>query len=415
MPDGPGGPRLAKLLLDASRGEYSVDRIRDAAAAFGSASIPAVLDVLEEGTFHERRKQGGIVVHALDEDARLGLARALGTFQWESVRRWIEHRLQGDPSLKARSTLLFVVGAAAPDESLGDLLMPIADVPRGQERALRQPLEDALASALARESNLQDELRALFVNTPPTFLRSVIAGIKKGGDQASLDGLSRLLDSVPEADPLLMIEISDLAKTVVRPVPGRTLDRIRAALISRNESVQVEAAKALGRLDDVAAVPMLIEALLSTSGALRIEAKVALDRLSAERFGSDAAAWSQWHSDSQRWLQGEAPRWKADLRTGDQSRVSRALLQVARFRIYRYEFVEDVAAALANGNENTCVVACAVLGHFATSGSIEPLLKALDHPIIAVRKAALEALVRATGADHGEHASEWRAAGWPRT
>lgn len=412
--DGPGGPRVAKLLADAYHQEKSAEDIRDAAAAFGSTSIPALLDVLEAGNFHERRKSGGIVIHSLKDEAKLGLALALGTFHFESLRRRVEHRLEGAATLKTRSALLFVLGHTVPDGSLDALLLPAATVPTPQARGLRQPFEEALSAALARDEELHDELSAFFTNTPPQFLRSVIAAAKRGEDQAALDGLSRLIGKVPAADPLVMIEISDLGKTVERPVPEATLARIRGALVSPAESIQMEAAKALGRLDDVAAVPMLIDALRSSSSPIRIEAKIALDRLSAERFGSDADAWAQWHADSRRWLAGEAPRWKADLRSSDQSRVSRALLQIARFRIYRYEFVEDVAAALKGGNENTCVVACAVLGHFATPTSIEPLLKALDHPVVAVRKAALEALERATGAHHGEHAAKWRAAGWPR-
>ncbi len=94
--------------------------------------------------------------------------------------------------------------------------------------------------------------------------------------------------------------------------------------------------------------------------------------------------------------------------------MSRALLQVSRYRVFRYEFVEDTTVALGMADEKTAVVACAVLGHFGTMGCVEALVEALDRPSVKVRKAALDALVRATGADHGEHSKDWRAAGWPR-
>lgn len=46
------------------------------------------------------------------------------------------------------------------------------------------------------------------------------------------------------------------------------------------------------------------------------------------------------------------------------------------------------------------------------AGIEPPLLKALDHPSVEVKKAAFEALRRATGEDHGEKAADWLAAGW---
>ena len=108
----------------------------------------------------------------------------------------------------------------------------------------------------------------------------------------------------------------------------------------------------------------------------------------------------------------EFPSLHVDLRSGDESRTSRALLRVARYRVFRHELAAPVADALGGASENTAIVACSVLGHFATQECVPPLLEGLDHPSVDVRRAAYDALRRATGADHGEHSDSWRAAGW---
>ena len=47
-----------------------------------------------------------------------------------------------------------------------------------------------------------------------------------------------------------------------------------------------------------------------------------------------------------------------------------------------------------------------------TTSTAQNVIETLDHPSAVVRRAAYDALRRATDVDHGEHAADWRASGW---
>lgn len=418
--DLPGGPRLHSLLADAFQRSASAETIATAVEALGSASIPAILDLLEAGRFQQRLGNGGAVVHRLQGAYREGLEVALRRFQWETVRRHIERRVQESPSEARRASLIGVLGAVVPPGALGELLLPLEGLAPSARRRLRRASTSSLKRALTRtpsgESPLLPELPRFFEQAPAEMLAGTIEVAASLDADAALRSLSGFLGTYPEADPLILVEVADVAKRAPRPVPQAVLAPIRRMLIVKDSVSVVESAKALGRLDDVEVIPELIQLLRSQSEVVQKEARYSLERLSAERFGGHADAWQDWYATAQEWLRHEAPAVRGDIGSSDPTRVSRALLQVARYRVFRHELDGEVVGAALRSDGQTGVVACAVLGHFGTAKSVAALLKILGgNGEDELRRAALEALQRATGENHGEDVAAWVAAGHAKT
>ncbi len=411
-----GGRALSDLLTTARSEKLSPDEIKLRVKQLGSRAIPSALDVIDAGCFHQILPGNGRVVHRLEGSCREGLLLGLGAHPWQLLKGEVLRRLKSDPARQRRSTALEVFGAALPEGELITLLDALTDLPPADRRALRSPLAEAIHGVCSRAPLAYGEVRELYSSVSPAFAASVIQGVRMGDDGHSFECLTSLIGVFPDADPVLLMEVADLAKTVTRPVSGAALRPLRAALESPVRSVSVEAVKALGRADDVLAIPGLIRQLRSSHAPMVREARAALERLSAERFGTDADAWATWHAGALRWLDGTAPQLLGELKRGDTHRTNRALLQLARYRVFRHDLVEPVAALVAQaGNpsqDQVTQLACAVLGHFATDRSVPPLLRALDGASVETRKAALDALVRATGVNHGELAADWKAAGW---
>ncbi|MEM8713972.1 MAG: hypothetical protein AAGG01_23770, partial [Planctomycetota bacterium] len=333
------------------------------------------------------------------------------------VRRHIQHRITDSASEGQRASLLAVLGAVVPPGSLSQLLLPLNGAAPAMRRRLSGATCAALEHALKRtkepaRSPLLPELPRFFEEAPVEILAGTIdvaAGLEA---DAALRSLTGFLGTYPEADPLILVEVADVAKRAARPVPQAVLAPIRRMLLVQDRVSLVESAKALGRLYDVQVIPELIKLLRSSDPVLQKEARHSLERLSAERFGREADAWQDWYATAQEWLRHEAPALRSDLGSSDPARVSRALLQLARYRVFRHELDGEVVSAAARFDGETGVVACAVLGHFGTAKCVSGLLKILggnggDH----LRRSALEALQRATGEDHGEDVAAWAAAG----
>ena len=412
----PGGQVLSSLLSKARSEKLSPEAIKANVVALGKVAIPAVLDVLDAGHFYEKVGGNGQVVHALVGDCRAGLLLGLGGHDWEPVKRQVLSRLKKEPTRQRRTTALAVFGAALPGGELPTMLDLLADLPKTDRRVIRASLAESIHEICRRSPEVYSEIPGLYSAASPAFADAIIKGVRMGDDGPSFACLTTLIDVLPGADPILLMEIADLAKTVKRPVASAALKPLRAALRSPEHSISVEAVKALGRADDVVAIPALIEKLSSSHAPMVREARAALERLSAERFGTDAGGWAAWHGGALRWLDGTAPGLLNDLRTGDLNRTNRALLQLARYRVFRHKLVGPVAALTARANDESqdgvTQLACAVLGHFATDQSISSLLRALDGASVETRKAALDGLVRATGVNHGELVADWEAAGW---
>ena len=379
----------------------------------GTGALPLLLDTLASRRYVVKIRDDVHSVHPLQGPPLAVVQAAVAMYPWPVVKDQIEARIGSSPTLPERKRALALMGAALPGAELGLLQSALVHLDRRAARSLRQPFFDALSAILLRDPATDEQLPEFYTALDPGLLSPLLKALQGLGGVRGATALSGLLGLEPEADPLLLVELANLARTTKAPMTGPTLERIRRFLPQLSDASKVEAAKALGRFDDVKAIPQLIALLDAKHQPLAETARRSLELLSRERYGSDAQAWSRWYEAANEWLSAEAPGLLAEVRGSDPTRARRALLSLARYRVFRHSLAEGVASALASPNEDVVEMGCTVLGHFATLESIPYLVRVLgEHRPESTRKAAFDALVRATGENHGEKADDWIAAGW---
>jgi HEAT repeat protein len=127
----------------------------------------------------------------------------------------------------------------------------------------------------------------------PDAVRRALAAelLGRAGDAAALLPLAEaVLDRDPAAARAALAALAALrGHPEFRPV----LDRLRRALLGGDAARAAQAARALARLGDAEAVPLLVEGLRAGPQLARACVE-ALEALTARRFGDDAAAWIAW-------------------------------------------------------------------------------------------------------------------------
>lgn len=405
-----GHPRLAGVLMKAESEEADAKGIQTRISALGASVAPELIDVLLEGAYLRPIGRNGHAFTPLTQEQRMGLLGATRDLNWTLVAPGIERRCAENTDLSKRVTLLGLLAQIAPASDLKVLLAPLQGADDRELRSLRGAFGQALTIALQRDPAAYRYAPRLFERAAPSLLATIVGATSGTNAPESLGAITGMLGMLPEADTFLLIEASELSKSAPRPAREATLRPLRLALISTSSTDQVEATKALGRLDDVESLDAFIELMRSTHKSVANEARIALERITAERFGSDPEAWSRWYADTREWRKTALPELKLDLRSADTTEISRALLRIARFRVFRHELSVLVVPLLSHHDESVVNLACAVLGHFGAKTSIEPLIERLESGRPEIKKAALEALERATGLAHGEDVDAWREA-----
>lgn len=103
----------------------------------------------------------------------------------------------------------------------------------------------------------------------------------------------RVLDRDPGAGEAALAALSGVRQ---HPDFQPVLERLRRALLGCDSDRPAQAARALARLGDAGAIPLLIEALESPE-PLGGAAAAALEALTCRRFGRDASRWISWWRD----------------------------------------------------------------------------------------------------------------------
>lgn len=381
----------------------------------GAGAVNPLLDVLISGQFSEPVGEFGAMTRSVQR-AHLGaMTRSIQRLPWASVRPIVQERYKPSTPLRSRLILCRLLAEVAPPADLSLLGVAVAGdgspVPRDSHRTF--------GSALARWIHRDGEALAYFPQLVqaihPSLLRTSIEILRAGAPDAALGAMGRSLGLNPSFDPILLMEIADHSKTASRPADPTTLAQVRPYISSINPNCALEAVSAVGRLDDVGSIEGLIEQMKSGSSAMQSRAKEGLEKLADERLGSDASAWANWFAAAIEWHRTVAPEVTRSLRSALVSERSRALLELARYRVFRHDLDESVIQCLGDSDEGVVVIACAVLGHYATASSTSALVDTLEAKSVQVRKAALDALHRATGKRPGELKSDWVAAGFGRS
>lgn len=370
--DGREVARVSDLIDASAREGRSAEETGAALAAFGPSCVPALLDVHEQGATEQVSPGGLRTLRPLEDDSRRALEIALRTFPWEDVESTLRARLETSPTTVRSAHSMEVVGAVCPPDRIAALASFALVGERGVPRSLREPFQAALDLALDRAPAAHGHVRDLYRALDPSLLAPLAELLGERGDVQAVDALVSVIGLEPTADPIVLVQIAEAAKDMPRPAPDALLDAFRPTLDRTERTVRQEAVKAVGRMDDVRAIPRLIELLDDGDRGTRSASQRALERISGERLGTRSEAWRSWYGGAQRWLREEFPDLQAALRGGTNEAATRALLRMARYRVFRHELVDHVARAMSGASEHVSVVACAVLGHLATPASSPP-------------------------------------------
>ena len=104
-----------------------------------------------------------------------------------------------------------------------------------------------------------------------------------------------LADRALDADPRVAAAAAEaLGRNRGNPAMRGVPDKLRRALLSGVAARSAGAARALGSLRDLEAIPLLVQVLETTGGAAAEAAGAALERITLQRHGTDARRWLAW-------------------------------------------------------------------------------------------------------------------------
>ncbi len=186
------------------------------------------------------------------------------------------------------------------------------------------------------------------------------------------------------------------AGSLGRTGAGTAVGTLETLLMDPDASLRAEAALGLGQLCEFGSIPRLAALLADASGAVRDAARRSLERLSGERFGESAAAWSSW------WQTSDARRVyeRLDLALLDATNAPPALKTAALARLAAVRDRRVVAAVreeLRVADPRRRQAAARLLRQLGAAAAIRDLATALADESPAVSGEAHRALVALTG------------------
>jgi len=108
-----------------------------------------------------------------------------------------------------------------------------------------------------------------------------------------------LADRALDADPRVASAAAEaLGRNRGHPAMRGVPDKLRRALLSGVAARTAGAARALGSLRDLEAIPLLVQVLETTSGPAAEAAGAALERITLQRHGTDARRWLSWWKEN---------------------------------------------------------------------------------------------------------------------
>lgn len=370
------------------------------------------IDLTERGFLRWVHTGGGRVERPLDAAGFELAHHALSLQPWSRTRAMLQARIEADPSsFTIRTNAIRIGGAIAPARELDTVWMFAVEGDAILTRSMRSALRTGLAVFFARHPDAARRASSAMERLEQPMLRSVITptvfALEDCGTVASLDGLATCFGRLADADPLVATSLARVADRLDVVVPQSTATLIRAQISSPSSTVRLECVKALGRLDDVKSIPLLIESLGDQTIKVRRAAYASLEAVTGERQIPEPDTWRRWYEDAERWRRKDLPAVTAQLRSGRPALATRALLELSRYRVFRHKLSPLIIEASKSDEDSVARVAASSLGHFGTRDCIAALPALLDHRDVEVRRAAYLALKRCTRRDCGDQRDSW--------
>jgi len=223
------------------------------------------------------------VDEALDDGAREGVESEMD-------------RLVAAPPGSARRVQSVARLAALGDAAIEALVAALpgpAEDPDSPEPARLGPIPAALSLHGAAAVPL---LLPLLEEADPARRRAAAVLLGAAAEPAAFGPLA---DRALDPDPRVAAAASAaLARNRAHPAMAPVLDRLRRALLSGVAARATGAARALGALRDIEAIPLLIQVLETSAGPAAQSASEALTHITLQPIGTDPRRWLSWWKQS---------------------------------------------------------------------------------------------------------------------
>jgi len=401
---------VARLLGEAREGGASAEALARQLAALGSEAVPALFKVLDEGRFSagQEAERGWRIT--LDPKLEEAVLAAFERLPWAAVRAHVAELAASEAPERTKLTALCVLAAAGEGRDL-DLCLLLANPPDDTTTVglpLRRAFEEAASAILGRDERAIWRLQDLALEARPGLQYAIVRSIAGAASPDALVALARLLSRASGLEALILAELSRLGASAPRPVDEYVLSSVRDYLGSGDPELLHQAVLAVGRLEDLAAVPRLLDVLEADEPRLRQSALRSLQAVTHLPFRGDPERWRAWYNNEVDWWDREASIQLALLRDGEEAEVARTLLAVARKRLHRHELARSVLGSMPRANPDLSRIACATLGALRSPLAIPELVSRLEDPDEGVSGAAWNALRRITGRTLGPDPALWR-------
>ncbi len=267
--------------------------------------------------------------------------------------------------------------------------------------------ESALGEHLARDERAFDRLPLQWYRLDDHVLSSMLRAIGHSERPRGIDLLIRELSSESRATGVFIAQLARLAP-FASPAQDESLrEALREALEHEHEGVRKAAAVALGRLEDRAAVPRLIDLLDTRSGGLRRTAHWSLRQITDLTLPPDVQRWSTWYREEMDWLENRAPLLVKHLYSEDDAEVANAAREIALHPFQGSQFATEITVLFEYDSPGIRAFACDCLAQLGSDAVLEELLDALTYDVETVHLRAWNALKTITGLDLPPEADTW--------
>jgi HEAT repeat protein len=374
--------------------ERSIARAATELHALGPAALDPMIDVLVADAVGAPGTSGTPGNRAVGPTRVRALTTALGRFPPEALLRSLKGRLATEPAEAERVACLRLLAATGGADGLPvaiDFARPtrLSDAPAP---AIEAELEHALTEILRRDPRAYIVAAIVLPGAPPTLQAPAARAIGAMKDARGLELLERLLGGDPLLEALVVTQATRLLPLASVDQAEPFLEPLRDHLLDGDDSLRRSAALALGRLEDVGAIPNLAQLLDDADGRPCREAHWALCRIAGLSLPPERAAWEGWYEEERRWFQEEAPALFERLRSADPATMVDAVRQLSRRRLHREPIAEFLAKGLGHEDPQVRLVLVSGLEQLGGSTARAALEDARDDPDETVRLRAAAAL-----------------------
>ncbi|MEW6071986.1 MAG: hypothetical protein AB1726_05225 [Planctomycetota bacterium] len=382
----------------AVRGE-AVDPVAlaDALERIRPAPVPLLFAVLDRGEVRVPALGAGLVRHRLTAREGEVVARALAGAPPAALREHLEIVAGGPAAARAREIGLRLLGEVGDPADLA-LLVRLA-APAGGEGRLphsrREAFEDAAWAVAARAPAGPGILLGLFAGEAPSLRAPLVRAIARSAHGDALRLLVRLLGRDPALDRAILAAVIRRAEWTPLPVDEDVREGVRSYLSAPDPDLVLLAVAAAGKLEDYAAVPILMEAIEAEDPNLRRSAFAALRHITRLTLRSDGDLWNRWYGMESAWWRDEATAAFAALREGEPREVVRAINSLAGRSLERHAVAGALLPCLEREESAVVAAACAALGKLGSRTAERELAGRLwddDSAVVAAAAGALRAI-----------------------